>query len=141
MILSYAICTVPVLPIRKEPVHSAEQTSQLLFGEKAWILEVNEMDWARIRCFWDNYEGWCKLSQLNLVGKKVFNKENRYVTAGQSDKILFENGEMWLPLGAELHIMKGRKVLLWNEAGRFKGKRTDLKKTELNGDQIKAAAF
>ena len=37
---------------------------------------------------------------------------------------------MWLPLGAELMRLKGRKILIGNEQGKFKGKKIDLKKAE-----------
>ncbi len=60
LILAYAYCNVPVMPVRKEPSHRAEQTTQLIFGEKAEILEVNNMEWARIRVWWDDYDGWVK---------------------------------------------------------------------------------
>ena len=63
----FSFCNVPMMPVRSEPNHRAEQTTQLLFGEKAEILEVNSRDWAHIRCAWDGYEGWCQKLQLQIL--------------------------------------------------------------------------
>ncbi len=139
--LAYAFCNVPVMPLRSEPAHRAEQTSQLLFGEKVEILEVNNKDWAKIVVAWDGYQGWCKRSQLTTIQKKEYRKEIKYLTATHSDKLIMETGEMWLPLGSELAGLKGGKIKPVNEAGKFKGKKLNIKEAVLNCDTLKAAAF
>src|SRR5690349_8010668 len=106
MILSYAVCNTAVAPLRKEASHRSEQVSQLVFGERAEILITEPGDWAYVRCFWDDYEGWCKLTQLKLLSKKEFYKAPKYIVAGHGSKLLFEQGELLLPLGAELLGMK-----------------------------------
>lgn len=141
MILAYAFCNTSIAPIRKEPSHKAEQVTQLLFGEKAEVLEINENDWAKIRVDWDDYEGWCKAGQLALVPKKEYRKELRYMAASQNDKLVFESSETWLPLGAELRALKAGKITVCGKAGKYKGKKLTLAKTTLNGDAIKEAAF
>ncbi|HLL42825.1 MAG TPA: SH3 domain-containing protein, partial [Segetibacter sp.] len=61
--MAYLVCVVPVCPLRAEAAHISEQTTQLLFGERAEMLEIAE-DFVRIRVLYDNYEGWCQSSQL-----------------------------------------------------------------------------
>jgi len=102
MILNYASCSVSVAPLRFVASHASEQVSQLLLGEKVEILDVDKSGWAKIRNKYDDYEGWCKLSQLSIITKKVYNKEAKIVVAKPTDKLLINGREIWLPIGAEL---------------------------------------
>src|SRR5256885_11353692 len=82
--LFYVCCSVSVAPGRREPSHRAEQTSQLLFGERAEVLQINaDTDWAQIRCAWGGYEGWCKTGQLQTISGKDFRKEARIISTTQ----------------------------------------------------------
>lgn len=139
--LAYGYCNVPLMPLRSEPTHRAEQTSQLLFGEKVEILEVNNKEWAKVVCAWDGYEGWCKRSQLATIQKKEYRKEVKYLAATHNDKLIIGDGEMWLPLGSELTGMKGGKIKPVNEVGKFKGKKLKIEEAALNCDTLKDAAF
>ena len=140
MVLAYAYCNVPVMPMRSEPSHRADQVSQLLFGERAEIQEVNNKDWAKISCAWDEYEGWCKLSQLKVVQKKEYRKDAKYLSGSHIGKLVMPEGEMLLPLGSELMSMKGGNLVPVNEPGKFKGKKLNIKKAVPDGDALKAAA-
>ncbi|MFI5195793.1 MAG: NlpC/P60 family protein [Chitinophagales bacterium] len=139
--LAYAFCNVPLMPLRSDPTHRAEQVSQLLFGEKVEILEVNNKEWAKIICAWDGHEGWCKRSQLTTMPKKEYRKEIKYLAATHSDKLIMETGEMWLPLGSELIGLKAGKIKPVHEAGKFKGKKLNIKAATLSCETLKAAAF
>jgi hypothetical protein len=139
--LAYAFCNVPVMPLRSEPAHKSEQISQLLFGEKAEIIEINNNEWARIHCAWDGYEGWCKQSQLATIQKKEYRKEIKYLTATHTDKLIMPLGEIWLPIGAALTGLKGGKIKPLNDAGKFKGKKLKIKEATLNCDTLKSAAM
>lgn len=124
------------MPVRSEPSHKAEMVTQLLFGEKAEILEINENEWARIHGFWDGYIGWCKLSQLTIISQKEYSKQPRYVAATNNNKLLFEDYEQWLPLGAELFGLK----LLHDQPAKHKGKKTVVKDMLLTPDNLVHAA-
>ncbi len=139
--LAYAFCNVPVMPLRSEPDHKAEQTSQLLFGEKAEIIDVNNKDWAHIHCAWDGYEGWCKYSQLADIPKKEFRKETKYLAGSHSDRLIMPAGEMWLPLGCDLTGLKGGKIKPTHEAGKYKGAKLRVKDATLSGDKLEKAAL
>ncbi len=54
---------VAVCPLRKEPDHKSEMTSQLLLGEFAEIIE-EQKDFIKIKCLYDGYKGWCQRVQL-----------------------------------------------------------------------------
>jgi gamma-D-glutamyl-L-lysine dipeptidyl-peptidase len=65
--MSFGICCVPVTPLRAEPSHRTEMVSQLIFGETCVILEAAPDHWLKIRCMYDNYEGWCQEYQVQQL--------------------------------------------------------------------------
>ena len=138
MVLSYSYCNVSVLPLKKEPSHRSEQVSQLLFGEKAEILEINESDWVRIRTEWDDYEGWCRASQLTTISRREYRKEVKFIAAKNTCRIVYPNSEMWVPLGAD--IIKN-SIGFANETGKFKGKKLRVSDLEFNCEALKKAAW
>lgn len=141
MVLSYAFCNVSIMPLRAEPRHGAEQVNEMLFGERAEVLEINENDWARVRCEWDGYEGWCRAGQLTHITGKEYRKGPKFMAARNTDKLVFEEGEQWLPLGADLFGVKGGKTNVVNKPAKFKGKRVAIKKLSAECDTIKEAAL
>ncbi len=122
--------------MRREPSHSAEQVNEILFGERVEVLDINERDWALIRCEWDEYEGWCKTGQLTLVSKKDYLKAAKYIVTGTGSKLLFEEGEMWLPPGAELTGLKSSRISIYDNAGKFKGKKHAIKSLQPDGKEL-----
>ena len=137
MVPVFSFCNVAVMPVRSEPNHRAEQTTQLLFGEKAEILEVNNREWARIRCAWDGYEGWCKYGQLKEVTRREYKKATKYHTTNHLSKIVFEDDEMSLPLGSELMDLRGGLLKAMTAEGQFKGKKANFSDLTLTADRIK----
>ncbi len=141
MVLAFAYCNVAVLPVRSEPTHTAEQTTQLLFGERAEIIEIDSNDWARIRCGWDDYIGWCKKGQLKELSRKEYRKASKYLVGNHISKIAMESGDMVLPYGAELTGLTGGKITPLQEVGSFKGKKLNKNEDLLTRDNLKAAAL
>ncbi len=62
----FALCSVPIAPVRSHPEHQAEMTTQLVFGEYCTILESSANGFFRISCCHDGYEGFCMGNQLAL---------------------------------------------------------------------------
>lgn len=83
-----AINLLSVIPMRKEPSHRSEMVSQLLFGEYAQILE-EESQFVRIKCLYDDYEGWVQANQL--MPADVVLTTNRYVNKWAAE--VFINGQ------------------------------------------------
>lgn len=65
--MKYVSCTVTVAPLRKEASHRSEMVSQLLMNEIAEVLET-EKQFTRVRCLYDNYEGWVANNQIKETG-------------------------------------------------------------------------
>lgn len=125
--LSYASCSVGIAPLRAESRHSSEQVSQLLFGERVEILELRaSAEWVCVRCAWDGYEAWCKSGQLQPVSLKDFRRQPRVISIAHGGRLIMENGEMQLPMGAELTRIKGSLVPVMQSAGRFRGRKLSL---------------
>lgn len=141
MVLAYAYSIVSAAPLRAEPSHRAEMVSQILFGERVEIIEINESDWAQVRCEWDNYIGWCKAGQLDIITRKEYIKTPKHITYRHCDKIVFDHHEQMLPLGAELFGLKGSKALINNQQGKFKGKKRAVDELKPTEDDIISAAL
>lgn len=67
--MQYAFCRTAVSPLRKERSDASEMVSQLLFGEIAELVS-SEGNWAQIRTFCDNYEGWTDSRHLLPLSTK-----------------------------------------------------------------------
>ena len=106
--------------MRKEPSHCAEQVSQMLYGERAEILSVQDDYWAYICSISDDYKGWRLLGQLQVVSKREFHKEPKFLTTGLGNKLIGIDGEIILPTGA---CLKQGALLLGAQKAKFKGKK------------------
>lgn len=134
-------CSVSVAPLRREASHRAEQTSQLLFGERALVLERDESGgWVRLRCTWDGYEGWCKSSQLSAIDARTF-KKAAILSATHSGSIRLASGAMWLPAGAELTGTKRGRIETGLGEGNFKGKKLRPEDTSASAEAVVEAAM
>jgi cell wall-associated NlpC family hydrolase len=76
--MNTVINLLSVIPMRKEPSHRSEMTSQLLFGEYAEILEEQEQ-FVRAKCLYDDYEGWVQKNQLTIVQKDQIHSTSKYI--------------------------------------------------------------
>jgi len=94
-----AINLLSVIPMRKEPSHKSEMVSQLLFGEYAQILE-EESQFVRIKCLYDDYEGWVQANQLMPVDEVL--TTSQYVSKWTGE--VFINGRRKnIPMCSPVH--------------------------------------
>ena len=69
--MSFGICDLPVVPIRKEGGHTSEMTSQLLYNELYEVLdEIHQ--WILIRTEIDHYEGWIQSIQHHPIDTQKY---------------------------------------------------------------------
>lgn len=89
------ICIVASCPLRKAPSYASEIVSQLLFGETAVLLESKGC-FFKVRCEYDNYEGWCMYNQVDSFSSEI--RIKGYVT--NHFYWAFLNGKtIYLPVG------------------------------------------
>lgn len=74
----FAFCALSVVPVREEPKDSAQQVTQLLFGEPIEIL-THGQPWLKIRSFLDAYEGFIDHKQVLALTEKEL---RRWLDAG-----------------------------------------------------------
>lgn len=68
--MRFVASIVAVCPLRKEPDHRSEMTSQLLLGEFAEMLE-EQKEFVQIKCLYDGYIGWCQRVQLAFTDETI----------------------------------------------------------------------
>lgn len=96
------ICLLPLLPLRKEPSHKAEMTSQLLFGEKADIINQND-DWIEVKTCFDNYTGWMEFKSAEIF--EPSSSDDKWAVNPFPILSLKKNDrEIYIPAGAEFPI-------------------------------------
>jgi hypothetical protein len=81
------ITIVPVAPLRAEPSHKSEMTSQLLFGELCDVIELTK-NFLKVRCRYDGYEGWCQRGQLTDYGLNDYTDSIGFVGQWSSEVLL-----------------------------------------------------
>jgi cell wall-associated NlpC family hydrolase len=96
-----AICTLSVIPMRKDPSDRSEMVNQVLFGETMEILDSNEK-WYMVKLNHDNYEGWVDKKQVELFDSippaaPIVNTAPLFVVRNQND------GFSFLPSGAYIN--------------------------------------
>jgi gamma-D-glutamyl-L-lysine dipeptidyl-peptidase len=74
IVKDYAICNVACAPVRADATDKAEMVTQLLFGETCKILQRKRHNWIKIKCSYDEYEGWMDPKQIIQITKKEFEK-------------------------------------------------------------------
>jgi hypothetical protein len=94
-----ALCIVPVAPIRREPRHEAEITSQLLFGEAVELIS-NLGDWVEVICTYDGYAGFCMRNQLTEVDAVIAMQDQVPLVNTWSGIMMVNEAPMHVPFGS-----------------------------------------
>lgn len=100
--MNYAVCCVPVAPVRIEPDHRSEMISQQLFGECCIITIAEKDGWIKIENKMDGYAGWCSRSQFQEIEEAVYNINNNKLAADWVNEIEYKNQLMYVPFGSLL---------------------------------------
>jgi cell wall-associated NlpC family hydrolase len=90
------ICENVFVPLRSGPSHKSEMLSQLLFGEKYFIIDKAD-HWIKVETVFDCYRGWTDADHLQLTPDKGAEKSevlNRALLCFKKDgsKIVLEAG-------------------------------------------------
>jgi hypothetical protein len=73
--MSFGICSLSVIPCRKEPSGTSEMVTQLLFGE-TYIIEEEGEDWLRLTTTYDDYPCWISAKQHTPLSDREYNALN-----------------------------------------------------------------
>jgi len=116
----HVICVVSAAPIRNEPSHRSEMTSQLLFGEMAILLEEKE-EWRKIKCLHDGYEGWLTHHLVTSIEETRATAPGAFVTTGLLNPATLPDQLLNLPMGSSLTGMDEETRLLWDGKHKYHG--------------------
>ena len=134
--MQYAICSVPVSALRKEPHHDVEMISQQLFGECCTILETLS-GWTKILCKYDKYEGWCQTSHLQEIDEDRFSSTSKKLAAGWTNELCYNGEKMLIPLGSSLATFKKNKASWQDNIISYSGDIYNPAKEKINKKNIK----
>ena len=67
--MTYGICKLSAIALRKEGRHGSEMVSQLLYNETYTILDKTQ-EWVLVQTDFDHYEGWIQAKQLCEISEK-----------------------------------------------------------------------
>lgn len=109
--MQYAVCTVPVSPLRATDSHRSEMVSQLLLGECGQVLEESK-DFIRLKTVYDDYEGWAQRSQVELVAALPGDQESKVLIGDFTDRVLINGSEAHVPMGAAVIAPAGEELRL-----------------------------
>lgn len=139
--MSYAVCCVPVAPVRIEPDHRTEMISQLLFGECCIITVVEKDGWIKIVNKLDAYTGWCQLSHFQEIDDKQYYLEENNLTADWVSEIDYNGHMMWVPMGSSLTALMNGNAFWRKNTVHYKGNIWDAATAKQDAKTIKQLAF
>jgi hypothetical protein len=139
--MSYAVCCVPVAPMRVEPDHRTEMVSQLLFGECCIITVAEKNGWIKIVNKADAYTGWCRQSHFQEIDDSQYYTEENNITADWINEVDYNGHIMQVPLGSLLTAMKNGHVNWRKNTVHYKGLVWDTAKAKPDAKTIKQIAF
>ncbi len=122
MIQQPGIVQVAQIPLRAGPSDRDEMVSQLLFGELVDILDVRK-NWTKVRCEWDDYEGWCDTKQIQNITEDTFFRyqANHALNLDPLHPAVGDDYFIQLPMGATLPDFDGLRFQINGQYFRFSG--------------------
>lgn len=133
--MGYAVCCVPVAPVKIEPDHRSEMVNQLLFGECCIITVAEKDGWIKIINQFDAYTGWCRQSHVEEIDELQYDAAATKLTADWVNEIDYNGSVMYLPFGSSLTANSH------NNGVHYAGNVWDMASAKHNADTIKQVAF
>jgi hypothetical protein len=96
------ICLIPLIPLRKEPNHRSEMVSQMLFGEKAKIINYCN-EWIEIQTLYDSYKGWIEFKSVAPFDPEL-NKSEWTITSNPISIIKKASYSFLIASGSEIPL-------------------------------------
>ena len=131
-----SICTFGFIPVRTEPSESAQLETQMLFGESYDLLEQIP-GWIRIKCHYDEYEGWIDeklMEKMEDRDVELWNRSSGYIVTksyvkvireSDSTPMLLSSGSRVVFNGEDRNVIRiGNQEYYWQ--GAFPDNRIDL---------------
>lgn len=135
----WAFCRVALAALKKNPSHTSEIETQLLFGETVEILQHEKDYWVLVQSTaYDQYKGYCLIGQLQKISKIKSNLNNTYIAQGHHNKLILDWGELPIPQAA---IWDNSLLKIDDTKAKFKGKKEKINTLTANETNILNAAM
>ncbi|WP_335964440.1 C40 family peptidase [Galbibacter sp. PAP.153] len=97
--MQYGICHLSIVPLRNEPQHIGELSSQVLYGDHFKVLERRKQ-WSKIRLAFDKYEGWIENTQYQLIDEELYHivEKEKLVLSADLVEFVYDNQNNLLPI-------------------------------------------
>jgi hypothetical protein len=122
--MSYAVCIVPVAPIRLRGDHREEMVSQVLFGESLKVNEIDKEGWMHIETCVDGYSGFCRSNQFIMMSDPL--PEQKEYSGDWVEEIRVNDQKLMIPFGSNLSLLNadlpGYKISFAGNIHSAKGK-------------------
>ncbi|MGV4413800.1 C40 family peptidase [Chryseobacterium sp. T1] len=99
--MEQVICNVSIAPVRAENSDRSEMVTQMLYGESADILEVNN-NFTKIKMHYDGYEGWLDTKQITVISADFLKQRKQHLVTETFQSAMTDAGKMLLSLGSEV---------------------------------------
>ena len=135
---SYAICCLSVCPVRKKAEDSSEMISQVLFGETVEILSRKNKYWIKVKCLWDDCEGWVNPGLFISVEKDYLEtiNSNRAICLEVSYPIISDDKSITITLGASLPDYDGLSLKMPDGKYLYSGQVMDPGQNSISSERI-----
>ncbi|MEO5646710.1 MAG: C40 family peptidase [Chitinophagaceae bacterium] len=139
--MTYAVCCVPVSPLRIEPSHKSEMVSQQLFGECCLVIETAPGNWVKIKCNYDHYEGWCQSSHLAEIDERDYGKPEKELTAEWVNLLDYNGHPMHVPMGSSLTALRNGDAFWKKKFVHYSGEVWDPSGVQINTKVLTRLAY
>lgn len=139
--MSYAVCCVPVAPVRLAPDHRAEMQSQVLFGECCIITVPGADGWVKIVCKLDAFTGWCQRVHFQEIDDEQYYLEEENLAADWVNEVDYNGHFMQVPMGSSLMAMQNGKVFWRKNSVHYSGQVWETGSAKRDIKTIKKLAF
>jgi hypothetical protein len=138
---AFAICCVPVSPMRSEPSHRSEMVSQQLFGEPCLVMERGKDHWIKIQARYEGYEGWCQEGHVTMIGEEQYLSKENGLMNNWVNEVDYNGTRMMAPLGSSLTAINGDEANWKKNTVHFSGNRWNGNNIQRNSATIRTIAF
>ncbi len=134
-VIYHGVSRLAIIPVRVEAGHAAEQITQLLFGDHYEVLGLSaDKQWANIRVFTDQVEGWIDLKQHHGISEEYFqqiNKTEYKIITDVATPVLYKKVPLTLVMGSIVPIssselFKVEEQFAFNGESKNLGQRRDV---------------
>jgi gamma-D-glutamyl-L-lysine dipeptidyl-peptidase len=129
MEVSYGVCRLSVVSVRKEQSHQSLQVTQLLFGDHYEVVqESTNHNWLRISVYFDGSSGWIERKQHHGISKEYFEQINTSdfkITTEVCSTILYKKSPISILMGSIVPISQS-ELFKMDEQFAFNGESKSL---------------